>query len=224
MRTVILCAGDDPKTLPYYPYVAWAWNRLGWDTLLFYLGKHSELIKVYKPIKEHFEDSKNKIIPLSQVEGYTNDEVLAAARFFGGGCIPGHDLLMTAHLCLLPGEPAWNPSPDEIIVYNVKGSNQYSAPASQWRDIVGLADKMGLDLEIKKWLDAHTKTVGEPKVKVLTLVPAQLEEAARQKLYYINDNSAVALNRPFDKAEMDDLMNAFFENPPAWVEKHSHRA
>lgn len=226
-RTIILSSGDNPNDIKYYPYVAWAWNQLGWDTLLFYLGKHSTLLDIYKPINQHFEDARNKIIPLSQIEGYSQDMVVWASQYFGGGCISTNDILMTAPLKLIPCEDRWHPKESGITAFKARGMWMWAAPAPEWRQLMGISDKMGLDLEMKKYLDGLKRS--NPDINTnpqwYATAPKPLFDAAHTFEVGIHDRASAMPKSPvFDKLEIDTIMNIYFDNPPAWVERPSQRA
>lgn len=155
-RTIILNGSDSDSDLTRYFLVAWRWNVLGWDTLFFYRGKTSILMERYKAVKSYFEASRNTIIPLPQIDGHNSEDVIALSKYFAGCCISEARLAMTSPLELLPvKENAWTAS-ESPAIYSYEGQYQFSATSSDWRTRMGIADKMGLDLEIKKILD-HLK-------------------------------------------------------------------
>lgn len=161
VRTVILSSNDNPDYLKYYPYVAWAWNQLGWETLLFYQGKHSALLEEYKPIKEHFDSERNKIIPLSVFEGYRPETVTQVSRLFGGLIYSDNRMLMTGDVDMIPLSDYWNPTENNITCFgwDLTDHTQYpicyiAMTANKWRETMRLTDKDLLDVQIKRMLDS----------------------------------------------------------------------
>lgn len=151
MRTVIL-ASDDSEMIKNYPYVAWAWNELGWNTHLFYLGKDSVLLNEYKKVINHFNTSKNTIHRLPQMEGFENDVILGVAKLFGGYCFWDDRILMTADIDIIPTAPCYanlfNRNKD---VSACKYIDKYTAMrASLWRE----------KIETGKWRVLPEKNVG----------------------------------------------------------------
>lgn len=155
-RTVILVSTDEKDSINYYPYISWAWNQLGWDTLLFYCGKHSVLLDVYKKVKLHFENSRNQVILLPEIEGHSKYSVAYAAQYFGGACISDNRMLMTAPINMMPVKNHWTPAEGKVSGYIHEDIGiQIAMSAPEWRTIMGISDKMGLDMELKKHLDTN---------------------------------------------------------------------
>lgn len=159
-KTVILSSNDNPDYLKYYPYVAWAWNQLGWDTLLFYLGKHQPLLEEYKAIKGHFDAERNKVIVLSHIEGYRPETIVQVSRLFGGYIYPDNRILMTGDVDMVPLSDYWQPDKDRITAYGHDLTGFSEIPmcyiamnSSKWREVMRLTDREGLDLQIKSMLD-----------------------------------------------------------------------
>ncbi len=159
-KTVILSSNDNLDYLKYYPYVSWAWNQLGWDTLLFYLGKHTPLLEEYKAVKDHFDDERNKIITLSNIEGYRPETIVQVSRLFGGMVFTDERILMTGDVDMIPLSDYWKPEDHQITCYghDLTGHTQIpicyiAMAASKWRDIMGCPNNTTLDHEIKFMLD-----------------------------------------------------------------------
>lgn len=157
MRTIIL-ASDDSETFNNYPYVSWAWNQLGYNTHLFYLGKDSVLIEAFKKIKDSFDTDKNKIHRLPQLEGYSNDVILNAAKLFGGFCFWKNEMLMTADMDIIPVRDYW--CIEQGMCYADKSISRFLAlNASVWRSKMETNGLTTLDQELKLLLDS------EPELK-----------------------------------------------------------
>lgn len=159
-RTVIISSNDNPDYLKYYPYVAWAWNQLGWDTLLFYNGKQSALMEEFLKVKDHFDTKSNQVIFLSNIEGYRSETIVQVSRLFGGLCFQDDRILMTGDVDMIPLSDYWQPQANRITTYGRNLSDRHfpicyiAMPAPKWREIMGTQKEFkSLDLEIKRLLD-----------------------------------------------------------------------
>lgn len=159
-KTVILSCNDNPDYLKYYPAVAWAWNQLGWNTLLFYYGKHSALVDVIKPIHKHW-DNANQVVPLSSFAGYRAETITQVSRLFGGMVYADDRMLMTGDIDMIPLSNYWHPKQDDITVYGHDLTDFTQFPicyiamrAGKWREVMGCPDKTTMDQEIKFMLDS----------------------------------------------------------------------
>jgi hypothetical protein len=169
MRTVILSSNDNPDYLKYWPYVSWAWNELGWNTLLFYLGKNEVLMEEYKLVKQHFDTDRNQILNLSRLEGYRDATVVQVARLFGALCFPDDRMIMTGDIDMIPCSDYWNPKDAAITTYGWDLTNQGHFPmcyiamnVSRWREVMEVPDTFqSIDLEIKKLLDKYPQAKSE---------------------------------------------------------------
>lgn len=164
-KTVILSSNDNPDYLLYYSYVAWAWNQLGWDTLLFYLGKNSTLMEQYKTFKTGFDATRNLIIPLAKIAGYRDETVVQVSRLFGSLCFSDDRMLMTGDVDMIPLSSYWHPEPGKITTYGWDLTDKGHFPIcyiamneSIWRKVMGFPETFKtIDVEIKKYLDKYPK-------------------------------------------------------------------
>lgn len=153
MRTIIL-ASDDSEMINNYPNVSWAWNQLGYNTHLFFLGKDSALLEVFKKVKDHFQPSKNQITRLPQIQGYENDVVLSAAKLFGGFCYWKNEMLMTSDMDIIPIRDYW--SIENGMRYADKSISRFLAlSAGEWRLKMETKNTTTLDEELKLLLDSN---------------------------------------------------------------------
>jgi hypothetical protein len=54
-KTIVISMNDHPNYINYWPYVTKAWNKLGWNTLTFYLGTNTiqeDIMIKYKNINK----------------------------------------------------------------------------------------------------------------------------------------------------------------------------
>lgn len=155
MRTIILGC-DDGDNLDNYPIVAWAWNQLGWRTHLFYLGKDSTLLHVFKKTDKKFDTSINMIHRLPTIEGYSPDIVIQASKLFGGFCYWDDRILMTADIDIIPTGDNWPVFSEGRQVTADKAISRYlGMSASLWRMKMESGDKTTFDQELKLMLDAN---------------------------------------------------------------------
>lgn len=139
--TVILSTTDGGDYLPYLEYCQKAWNKLGWKTLTFYLGKvapksteQNRVLEIPKKFLEH---------------GYREATLVQVARLFGGHYCEG--MVMTGDVDMLPMSNYWKPAPHCVTVYgyDLTGYSEYpicyiAMDAQAWRDVVPERDPIEL--------------------------------------------------------------------------------
>lgn len=135
-KTVVLSTNDNPDYLNYLPYVQEAWNKLGWETLTFYLGMH--------PVKEICSNEMNKIVELPEYL-YIKERsatVVQVIRLLAGHYVK-EGLIMTGDVDMIPMANYWHPTIDNITVYghDLTGRSQYpicyiAMSAERWREII----------------------------------------------------------------------------------------
>ena len=130
MRTVVISSNDNPNYIDCLPYVQKAWNKLGWNTLTFYLGN-----------KAINSTHQNKIVKIKKVKHYRDSTVLQVYRLFGAKYAKG--LLMTSDVDMLPISNYWQPQEDNFTVYgeDLTGYRHFpmcyiSAPSELWEKII----------------------------------------------------------------------------------------
>ncbi len=166
-RTVILSSNDNLDYLKYYPFVAWAWNQLGWETLLFYHGKHSVLLEEFTAMNGKFDTEKNNILVVGNIEGYRPETITQVSRLFGGMCFPSSEerMLMIGDADMIPTSDYWKPHPAKITTYGWDLTNQGHFPmcyiaacVDEWRRMMNIDSVyISLEHEIKKVLDRTPK-------------------------------------------------------------------
>lgn len=105
-KTVILSTNDNPDYINYLPYVQKAWNNLGWNTLLFYMGNQQILCD---------NTDNNKIIYLNKIPKYRDIIVVQTSRLLGHLYCEG--LIMTSDIDMIPLCDYWKPNSDFITSY-----------------------------------------------------------------------------------------------------------
>lgn len=154
-KTVILSTNDNPDYLLYMPYTIWAWNKLGWDTVTFYLGDEDKIEK------DKIDLSKNKIVVLNKIDDYRDATIVQVSRLFGAMISDNDsDLLMTGDIDMIPLSDYWNPNENDITVYgwDLTGKSQFpicyiSMNRKRWIEIMGLDLNDSVDNQIKIMLD-----------------------------------------------------------------------
>jgi len=170
-KTVILSSNDNIDYLKYYPYVAWAWNQLGWDTLLFYHGKHTALLEEFKACNGKFDTERNKIQVVGNIEGYRPETIVQVSRLFGGMCFPSNEerVLMIGDADMIPLSDYWHPESDKITTYGWDLTDfghfpmcYIAAPVKIWRQLMEIDSVyVSIEHEIKKLLDKTPKAKSE---------------------------------------------------------------
>lgn len=103
-KTAILSTNDNTDYLSYLPYVQEAWNRIGWNTLTFYLGNHNLI-----------STDTNRIIYIDPIIGYRDSTVVQVSRLFANKYIDG--MIMTSDMDMMPLRDFWHPQEDKITCY-----------------------------------------------------------------------------------------------------------
>lgn len=219
-KTVILSTNDNPDYLSYLSYVQKAWNKLGWDTLTFYLGK-KRLISTFT----------NIIIEIPSIPEYKDCTVVQVARLFGHKFIDG--LIMTGDVDMIPMSNYWNPDPNEITCYGIDltGDNQIpmcyvAAYYESWKKIIPETNIRDLlekypkarsdDFQDYWFVDQNilTERIGEMDYKSISrglsgnLAYGRIDRADWE--YTINNSDKkidAHMPRPFNKEQTERIMN-----------------
>lgn len=170
-KTVILSSNDNLDYLKYYPYVSWAWNELGWDTLLFYNGKHTPLLAEFETIKNNWATERNVIRVVGNIDGYRSETIVQVSRLFAGICFPSSEenLLMLGDVDMIPLSDYWKPEPNTITTYGWDLTDYghfpmcyVAAKATKWREMIGVESVyVSVEHEIKRLLDKTPKAKSE---------------------------------------------------------------
>lgn len=131
--TVILSTTDGGDYIPYLEYCQKAWNKLGWETLTFYLGKLPPT-----------STKENRIIEISKKYlkfGYREATLVQVSRLFGGHYCDG--MVMTGDVDMMPMADYWGPKSNKVTVYgeDLTGRSQFpicyiAMDAQNWRKII----------------------------------------------------------------------------------------
>jgi hypothetical protein len=115
-KTIVISTNDDPNYINYWPYVTKAWNKLGWNTLTFYLGAN----KIQ-------EDINNKIVKIDPINEYRDETVVQVSRLFGHKHID-YGIIMTSDVDMMPLSDYWKPKYEDITVYGFDLTNYKQIP------------------------------------------------------------------------------------------------
>lgn len=115
-KTVVISVNDNLDYISYWKYVTLAWNKLGWNTLTFYLG--NDLIE---------ENANNKIVKLKPIKNYKDSTVVQVSRLFGHKYI-NDGIIMTSDVDMMPISDYWKPNHEDITVYGFDLTNYKQVP------------------------------------------------------------------------------------------------
>jgi hypothetical protein len=104
-KTIVISTNDHPNYINYWPYVTKAWNKLGWNTLTFYLGTNTIQ-----------EDINNKIVKIDPINEYRDETVVQVSRLFGHKHID-YGIIMTSDVDMMPLTDYWKPGYEDITIY-----------------------------------------------------------------------------------------------------------
>lgn len=116
LKTVILSTNDNPDYKSYLPYVQKAWNKLGWNTLTFYLGKDN------LPSNE-----QNQIVYLENNNQFREATIVQCSRLFGSYFVDS-GMIMTSDVDMMPLSNYWKPEYDDITCYGWDLTNYKQFP------------------------------------------------------------------------------------------------
>lgn len=130
-KTVILSSNNNPDYLSYLPYTQQAWNKLGWNTLTFYLGPDT------------IESTpENIVIGISQAGSYRIESCVQVMRLLAGNYIQD-GMIMIGDVDMIPLANYWHSTVDHITVYgfDLTGYSEYpmcyiAMTADRWREIM----------------------------------------------------------------------------------------
>jgi hypothetical protein len=143
-RTVSIGVNSVPKYLYYIPLIKWAWNKLAWDTHIFYVGDENDYTRL-------IEKTCNDIvfpIRLRHCYGYPSETISQTVRFYAYDFTG--QLIMTSDSDMIPLSDYWNPKDDEITCYGRDLSNEHypacyvAMPANHWRTVMNGDENQGI--------------------------------------------------------------------------------
>lgn len=130
-KTVILSSNDDPNYIQYLPYIQEAWNKLGWNTLTFYIGN-----------QKLQSNNTNQIIYLETNNKFRESTIIQCSRLFGGYFID-NGIIMTSDVDMMPLSDYWKPEYDEVTCYgwDLTNYNQFpicyiAANTENWKKLI----------------------------------------------------------------------------------------
>ena len=221
MKTVVLSTNDDENYLNYLPYIQKAWNKLGWNTITFYLGE-----------KEIDSDAKNRIVKIKKIEGIREATIVQVYRLLAHNFTDG--LIMTSDVDMMPLSNYWNPEIDKFTCYgkdlthNVHYPICYiAAPDYLWKKLIPETSIEELlnkypqhkSENFNKWWftdqDIVTQRLSNFDLKSIErgfengLASGRIDRCEWFFTKYISktDKIDAHMPRPFDKNEAEDLLN-----------------
>ena len=147
-RTVILSTNDHPDYIACLPYVQKAWNKIGWNTLTFYLGN-----------QDLESTDLNSIIKIEAIDGYRDATVVQVSRLFGAKHATG--LIMTSDVDMMPLSNYWNPKEDCWTVYGEDLTNYKHYPICYIAAAHNLWNEIIYEQSIKELLEKYNQSKSE---------------------------------------------------------------
>ena len=224
MRTVVISTNDNENYLKYLPYIQKAWNKLGWNTLTFYLGDEKIV-----------SDDQNKIVKIKKIEGVREATTVQVYRLLAHHFVEG--LIMTSDVDMMPLSNYWEPDNDKFTCYgkdltfNIHYPICYiAAPHYLWQQLIPENSIEELIFkypqykseDFDKWWFTDQDIVTERLSDFeINNIPRGFENglAAGRKdrcRWSITKNSPskkidAHMPRPFNKIEAEDLLNNIFK-------------
>jgi hypothetical protein len=189
-KFVSLAVNDNHKYMYFIPLVSWAWQRLGWDCILFYTGPETKLYELLKTFQV-------TIRRLSFVNGikYDSSTVSQVSRFYVGklSFLESDDIVMTSDADMLPLSNYWfNDSSTYCYGRNLSDEHQpvcyVSATVEVWADMMNAGFGYIIEELIKRDLDEYA-----PKAKNIWCVDQDMLTDKLKGVPKIN------IDRPIDK-------------------------
>jgi|9_EtaG_2_1085328.scaffolds.fasta_scaffold11347_4 hypothetical protein len=147
-RTAILSTNDSSDYISCLPYTQKAWNKIGWNTVTFYLGN------------QNLESTDlNTIVEIEPLSGYRDSTVVQVSRLFGALHTSG--LIMTADVDMLPLSNYWNPREDCWTVYGEDLTNYKHFPICYVAGGDSLWKQAFPETSIKELLEKYPQSTAE---------------------------------------------------------------
>ncbi len=94
-KYVVLSVNENPKYLYYLPFVRWAWNQFGCDSIVFTTQKVN--VEILKP------PQCVSFTKLQEINGYKSETIAQVSRLYATCIVDnGSDYLMTSDVDMLP--------------------------------------------------------------------------------------------------------------------------
>lgn len=109
-KVIVLSVDENPKYLYYIPLVVWAWEKYGWQPLLFVCGR-MDVVKRYIPDIQNYNPRE-----VLRYEPHERATIAQVSRLYGACCVPD-GMLMTSDADMLPLSDYWKPDTGKINCY-----------------------------------------------------------------------------------------------------------
>ncbi|HUM52980.1 MAG TPA: hypothetical protein PK431_14245 [Chitinophagales bacterium] len=157
-KAVVISCNNNPDYLFYAPIVTWAWNKIGWGTIIYLCSvdkKNSSFIS-----NKLIEAKVTAIIPCD-IEKYSTETVSQCIRLYAANNFEWYGykssksefLLMTSDVDMLPLSDYWKPNEKSITAYGRDLSDEHypmcylSMNIELWEDVMTLTGSVKSDLE-----------------------------------------------------------------------------
>lgn len=171
-KKIVLSVNDNPQYLYYTPLTVWAWQQFGWEPILFYHGKFTQLNELVDLMLGEI-GGKTKGYVVHDIEGYRSETITQISRLYAGCVAEEGDMLMTGDIDMLPLSDYWHPelTQNKITVYGHDLTNFGHIPIcyiamskERWVEVMGLTSN---DFEklIKRDLDSLPKAKSNDPVE-----------------------------------------------------------
>lgn len=153
-KYISLGVDNKPQYLFYIPLVKWAWQQLGWDTFIFFVGEDTAQSQLVEQIVNDYD----RYIP--NTNGFKTETVAQVSRLYAAWFIDDDSsLIMTSDADILPLSNYWQPNEKEITCYGRDLSDEHfpicfvSMSAYKWLHHMearqkGTIDDMFRDLKV----------------------------------------------------------------------------
>lgn len=138
-RYVVLGVNENPKYFYFLPLVYWAWEKIGWDVILFISGSYHKAMNLVA------ETTKWAPCGVGLIGDYKSETIAQVSRLYGACVTDG--LLMTSDVDMLPLSDYWHPKPGEFTTYG-RDLTDYHYPICylaamdyDWREIMVISKK-----------------------------------------------------------------------------------
>lgn len=138
-KYIVLSVNDNPDYLYFTPLTIWAWRKFGWEPIIMYQGRLSDIADVW----QNSEIEKPLVILVEQVGGYRSDTITQISRLYAACVQEGY--LMTGDIDMIPLSDYWHPNENEITVYghDLTEFGHYpicyiGMPHTRWIEVMGL--------------------------------------------------------------------------------------
>lgn len=115
-KYVVLGVNENPVYLYYIPLVKWAWNKLGWEEIIFYHAKNLYAARLQTPIEQLVFKVSDFVYGLFNIEGYKSETIAQVSRLYAAAVID-QGYLMTTDADMLPLSDYWFPNIGLIDCY-----------------------------------------------------------------------------------------------------------